>query len=40
MTLQELITKRAKAWEAAKDFLDSHRSENGTLSVKATIPTE
>lgn len=34
MTLQELIAKRAKAWEAAKSFLDSHRSENGTLSAE------
>lgn len=32
MTIQELITKRAKAWEAAKDFLDAHRNENGVLS--------
>lgn len=32
MTVQELITKRAKAWEAAKAFLDSHRGNNGLLS--------
>ena len=34
MTIQELITKRAKAWEAAKDFLDSHRTEKGILSAE------
>ncbi|WP_108775582.1 phage major capsid protein [Lactimicrobium massiliense] len=32
MTIQELITKRAQAWDAAKKFLDSHRNENGLLS--------
>ena len=32
MEMKELITKRAKAWEAAKAFLDSHRNENGLLS--------
>ena len=34
MTITELRTKRAKAWEAAKAFLDSHRTENGTLSAE------
>ena len=34
MTIQELITKRAKAWDAAKAFLDSHRSESGLLSAE------
>ena len=34
MTIQELITKRAKAWDAAKAFLDSHRNENGILSAE------
>jgi len=33
MTIQELMQKRAKAWEAAKNFLDSHRTENGTLTA-------
>lgn len=32
MTLQELMNKRAKAWEAAKAFLDSHRNTDGLLS--------
>lgn len=34
MTIIELRTKRAKTWEAAKAFLESHRRENGTLSVE------
>ncbi len=34
MTVLELREKRAKAWEAAKAFLDSHRKENGVLSVE------
>ena len=34
MTINELRTKRAKAWEAAKAFLDSHRNENGMLSAE------
>ena len=33
MTVNELRQKRAKAWEAARAFLDSHRQPNGTLSV-------
>lgn len=32
VTIQELIDKRARAWNAAKEFLDSHRTSNGTLS--------
>ena len=34
MTILELREKRAKAWEAAKAFLDSHRKENGILSTE------
>ena len=34
MTILELREKRAKAWEAAKAFLDSHRKENGVLSAE------
>ena len=34
MTILELCEKRAKAWEAAKAFLDSHRKENGVLSAE------
>ena len=34
MTILELCEKCAKAWEAAKAFLDSHRKENGVLSAE------
>ena len=34
MNIQDLITKRAQAWEAAKNFLDSHRTEKGVLSAE------
>lgn len=34
MTLQELMNKRAKAWEAAKAFLDAHRNTDGLLSAE------
>ena len=34
--VNELRTKRAKAWEQAKDFLDAHRSEKGILSAEDT----
>lgn len=32
MTIQELMEKRAKAWDEAKNFLDSKRNESGLLS--------
>ncbi len=32
MTIQELREKRAKAWDTARDFLDSKRNANETLS--------
>ncbi len=32
MTIQELREKRAKAWDTARDFLDSKRQADGTLS--------
>ncbi len=32
MTTNELRTKRARIWEEAKAFLDSHRDENGILN--------
>ena len=32
MTINEMRTKRANAWDAAKAFLDSHTNENGMLS--------
>lgn len=34
MTISELRTKRATAWEAAKAFLDSHRNDKGVLSAE------
>lgn len=34
MTIQELREKRAKAWEAAKAFLDSRRNDKGVLSAE------
>lgn len=34
MTILEMREKRNKAWNAAKAFLDSHRTEKGTLSAE------
>lgn len=34
MTIQELIEKRANAWDSAKKFLDSHTNDKGTLSAE------
>ena len=34
MTILELREKRAKVWEGAKAFLDSHRNDKGTLSAE------
>lgn len=34
MTILELREKRAKAWDTAKAFLDSHRTDKGTLSAE------
>ena len=34
MTILELREKRAKAWEVAKNFLDSHRNDKGILSAE------
>ena len=34
MTILKLREKRAKAWEAAKAFLDSHRNDKGILSAE------
>ena len=33
-TINELRAKRAQAWEAAKAFLESHRTEKGILSAE------
>lgn len=40
MKLQELIAKRAKVWEDAKAFVESHQKENGTLSAEDTAAYE
>ena len=32
MTILEMIEKRKKTWEAAKNFAESHRTENGTMT--------
>lgn len=34
MTIKEMIEKRAKVWETAKNFVDSHENENGVLSAE------
>lgn len=34
MTILELREKRNTAWNAAKAFLDSHRTEKGTLTAE------
>lgn len=34
MTVKELIEKRARAWEAAKDFVNTHEDKNGNLSAE------
>lgn len=40
MTLQELIDKRAKVWETAKNFVNTHEDENGNLSADDTATYE
>lgn len=34
MAINELIQKRAKVWETAKNFVDTHENENGILSAE------
>ena len=34
MTIKDMIEKRAKAWETAKNFVDTHENENGVLSAE------
>lgn len=34
MTINEMIQKRAKVWETAKNFVDTHENENGVLSAE------
>lgn len=38
--INELRNQRAKTWEQAKDFLDSHRNEKGILSAEDTATYE
>ena len=38
MNINELREKRAKVWENTKSFLESHRSEKGTLSAADENP--
>lgn len=38
--INELREKRAKIWEQAKAFLDSHRNETGILSAEDTAVYE
>ena len=38
--INELRTNRAKTWEQAKAFLDSHRNEKGLLSAEDTATYE
>ena len=40
MTIQELMEKRAKVWEAAKNFVDTHENENGALSAEDSAAYE
>lgn len=37
ITVNELRESRARAWEQAKTFLDTHRTENGTLSAEDAV---
>ena len=37
MTIQELREKRSKAWDTARDFLDSKRNESGLLSEEDSV---
>lgn len=34
MTIKDLVEKRAKVWETAKNFVDAHENENGVLSAE------
>lgn len=36
MTIHELMQKRAKVWETAKSFVDTHEDKNGRLSAEDT----
>ena len=34
MNINELREKRAKAWETTKSFLESHRTDKGTITAE------
>lgn len=36
MTMKEMIEKRAKLWDTAKSFVDTHQDESGVLSKEDT----
>ena len=38
MTIQELMEKRAKVWEAAKNFVDTHENETGCCLRRTVLP--
>lgn len=37
MTVKELIEKRARVWEAAKSFVNTHEDKNGNLSAEDAV---
>lgn len=39
MTIKDLIEKRAKVWETAKNFVETHEDKNGVLSKRIPQPT-
>ena len=36
MAIKDLIEKRAKVWETAKNFVETHEDKNGVLSDEDT----
>lgn len=40
MSIKDLMEKRAKVWETAKNFVDTHENENGVLSAEDTATYE
>ena len=36
MTIKDLIEKRAKVWDTAKNFVETHEDKNGVLSDEDT----
>lgn len=39
-TIRELIEKRARVWENAKEFVNTHEDQNGNLSAEDTVTYE